>query len=64
MYLFFVHSYVASKMEGKVTMRLKKRFSNLWLIVTLNLSSGDVKNCRETTFAKEMNPIRKMRRVG
>ena len=34
MYLFFVHSYVASKieteekMEEKVTVRLKERFSN------------------------------------
>ena len=55
MYLFFVHSYVASKIEAKqkidekVTMKLKNIFSNLLLMVRLNLSLGDVRNCKETT---------------
>ena len=56
MYLFFAHGYVASKietkkkMEEKVTIRLKNSFSNHWLMVRLNLSSGDVGNCKETTI--------------
>ena len=55
MYLFFVHSYVASKIEAKqkmdekVTMKLKNIFSNLLLMVRLNLGLGDVRNCKETT---------------
>ena len=62
MYLFFVHSYVASKIEKKekieetVMMGLKNSFSNRWLMVTLYLSSDDVRNCKETTFVKEKNP--------
>ena len=54
MYLFFVHSYVASKietkekMEEKVTVRLKERFSNHWLMVRLNLSSDDIRNCKKS----------------
>ena len=61
-YLFFVHSYVASKIEKKVKieetvmMGLKNSFSNRWLMVTLHLSSDDVRNCKETTFVKERNP--------
>ena len=62
MYLFFARYYVAlkietiGKMEGKVTVRLKKSFSNHWSMVRLNLSSDDVKNCKETTtFVKERN---------
>ena len=53
-YLFFVHNYVASKiktkekMKEKVTMRLKKSFSNQWLMVRLNLSLDDVRNYKET----------------
>ena len=55
MYLFFVHSYVASKIEAKqkmdekVTMKLKNNFSNHLLMVRLNLSLDDVKICKETT---------------
>ena len=56
MYLFFVHSYVASKMEEKITMWLKNSFLNHWLMVRLNVSSDDVRNCKETTFVKERNP--------
>ena len=62
MYLFFVHSYVESKietkkkMEEKVTMILKNNFSNHLLMVRLNLSLGDVRNRKETTFVKERNP--------
>ena len=63
MYLFFVHSYVAlkiekkEKMEEKVKMRLKKSFSNHWLIMRLNLSLDDIKNCKDTTaLFKEKNP--------
>ena len=37
-------------------MRLKNIFSNHWLMVRLNLSSDDVRNCKETTFVKEKNP--------
>ena len=62
MYLFFARNCVAlkietiGKMEGKVTVRLKKSFSNHWSMVRLNLSSDDVKNCKETTtFVKERN---------
>ena len=49
MYLFFVHSYVAlkiekkEKMEEKVKTRLKKSFSNHWLIMRLNLFGWIVK---------------------
>ena len=62
MYLFFVHSYVASKikmkekMEVKVAMRLPNSFTNHWLMVRLSLSSDDVINCKETTFVKERVP--------
>ena len=59
----FVHSYVASKieakekMEEKVTTWLKNSYSHHWLMVKLNLSSDDVRNCKETTtFVKERNP--------
>ena len=37
-------------MEEKVTMRLKRSFSNHWLMGRLNLSSDDVRNCKETTI--------------
>ena len=62
MNLFFVHSYLTSKigtkekMEKKVNMRLKNSFSNDWLNVRFNLSSDDVINCKETTSVKERNP--------
>ena len=56
MYLFFVHSYEASKMEEKVTMWLKNRFSDHWLMVRLNLCSHDKRNCKKATFIKERNP--------
>ena len=43
-------------MEEKVTMRLKKSFSNHQLVARLNLSSDHVRNCKETaTFVKESN---------
>ena len=62
MYLFFVHSYIASKidtkekLEEKVTMILKNSFSNHWLMMNLNLSSDDVRNCKIITFVKERRP--------
>ena len=57
MHLFFVHSYVdEKKLEEKVTIRLKNSFSDHWLMVRLNLSSDDVRNCKELTFVKERNP--------
>ena len=41
-------------MEEKVTMRLKRSFSNHCLMGRLNLSSDDVRNCKETTtFVKK-----------
>ena len=62
-YLFFVHSHITSKietkekMEEKVMIRLKKSFSNHWLMVRLNLSLDSIRNCKETTiFVKERNP--------
>ena len=61
MYLFFVHSYIASKIETKEkmeengAMRLLNSFSNNWLMIRLNLKSDDVINCQETTFVKERN---------
>ena len=62
MYLFFVHSYIASKietkekLEEKVTMILMNSFSNHWLMMNLNLSSDDVRNCKKITFVKERSP--------
>ena len=59
MYLSFVHSYIALKLEmekqieEKITMRLKNDLSNYWLMVTLILSSDDVRNCTETTLVKD-----------
>ena len=65
MYLFFVHSNIASKiemkekMEEKVTMRLKKSFSNHWLMVRFNLSRDDARNCKETImFIEEPDKFR------
>ena len=37
-------------MEEKVMIRLKRRFSNHLLMVRLNLSSDNVRNCEETTM--------------
>ena len=54
-YLFFVHSYAKSKMKEKVTMWLKNRFSNHWLMVRLNLCSDDKRNCKKTTLVKQRN---------
>ena len=52
MYLLFVNSYVVSKKEQMK--KWKRSFSNNWLMVRLNLSSDDIKNCKETTtFVKE-----------
>ena len=62
MYLCFVNSYVASKietkekMEGNIVRTLNNSFSNHWLKVGLNLSSDGVINCKVTTFFKERNP--------
>ena len=49
MYLFFIHSYVASKTETKKKMQKKVT------MVRLNLGLDDVRNCKETTFVKERN---------
>ena len=60
MCVFFVHCYVASKietkekMEEKVRMRLNSSLKH-WLMVWLNLSTDDVANCKEKTFVKERN---------
>ena len=40
-------------MEAKVTIRSKKSFLNHWVLVKLNLSSDDIRNCKETKFVKE-----------
>ena len=60
MYLVFVYSYVASKikkkekMKEKVMLKLKRSFSSHWLMVRLNWSSDNIRNCKETTtFIKE-----------
>ena len=56
MYLLFVHSDVVSKKEQMK--KWKRSFSNNWLMVRLNLSSDDIKNCKETTtFVKECKKI-------
>ena len=58
LFIFFVDSYVALKiemkenMEKKVTMRLKNSFSNHWLLVRLNLSSDDTRNCKKQRSLK------------
>ena len=69
MYLFFVHSSVASKiekkekMEEKVTMKFKRSFSNHWLMVRLNSSLDDARNWKETTtFVKECEKLLNVRR--
>ena len=62
MRLFFVHCYVATKieteekMEEKVTMRLKNSPLKHWLMVRLNLSADEVRNCKQTRLVKEKNP--------
>ena len=53
MCLFIVHSYFASKL-GKKEKIYKENHSNHSLIAGLNLSSYNVRNCKETTtFVKE-----------
>ena len=37
-------------------MRLNNSFSNHLLMVRLNLSLDNVRNCKETTFLNERNP--------
>ena len=68
-YLFLVHSYVAveikkkEKIEENVTMGLKVNFSNHWLMVRLNSSSDNVRNCEETTtFVKDCEKIIKCKK--
>ena len=57
-----MHSIKNSE-EGK-NERLKRSFSNHWLIVRFNLSSDDVKNCKETTlFTKESEKIIKCKKT-
>ena len=57
----FGHCYVVSKiekeekMEEKQMRRSKRSFTNHWLMVRLNLSSHDLRNCKETIrFVKEL----------
>ena len=71
MYLFFVHSYVASKIEKKEENvresndEIKEGFSNHWLMVRLNLSVDDIRNCKETTtFVKECKKIVECKKKG
>ena len=52
MHLFFLPSYVALKMEEKVTMWLKSRYSNHWFMVRLNLSSDDLRTKTKDFFWK------------
>ena len=52
-------------MEEKLTMGLKRSFSNNWLMVRLNLSSDNVRNCKETTtFVKECEKIIECKKKG
>ena len=45
-------------MEEKVMMGSKRSFLNHWLILRLNLNSGNERNCKETTtFVKECRKI-------
>ena len=53
MYLVFVHSHVTSKIESK---QKNGRESDVKLIVGLNLSSGDMRNCKEITFVQKRKP--------
>ena len=62
--LFFVLSYVASKIEKKEKMKenvgmvLKRNFSNHGLMMRLNLSLDNVRNCEEPTIlVKECQKI-------
>ena len=71
MYLFFVHSYIAAKIEKKekieekVTMRFKMNFSNHRLILRLNLSLNNTRNCEEiTTFLKVFKKIVNCKKKG
>ena len=43
-------------MEEEVTMRLKNSPFKHWLMVRLNLSTDDVRNCKQTRLVKEKNP--------
>ena len=44
-------------------MRIKRSFSNYWLMVRLNWGSNDVRNCKETsTLAEECEKLLNVRR--
>ena len=52
-------------MEEKIMIWLKINFSNHWLMVRLNLSSGNIRNCEKTTtFVKEFEKIIKHKKKG
>ena len=68
---FFIHSYVAAKIENKekveekITMGLKMNFSNYGLMVGLNLGLDNVRNHEETAMnAKKCEKVIKCKKKG
>ena len=52
-------------MEEEVTMRLKRTFSNHWLLVRFNLSLDNIRNRKKaTTFIKECKKIIECKKKG
>ena len=52
-------------MKEKVTVGLKMNFPTHWLMVRLNLSLDNVRNCEDTTmFAKEFEKIINHKKKG
>ena len=63
--MLFVQINVAANTEEKRTMGLKMNFSNHGLMVRLNLSLNNVRNCEETTtFMKKYEKIIKCKNKG
>ena len=63
--MLFVQINVAANTEEKRTMGLKMNFSNHGLMVRLNLSLDNVRNCEETTtFMKKYKKMIKCKNKG